>query len=272
MSQPDKSWKTMIDIASGSFVTLEIEGRVECSASWDTIFHAVWSGSTLHISTNVTGHPGNPCIQKICILRTAYYILRSFKNSTWHCEQPPLLVPTHTHTHTHTCTHRSCSYRAARPWWGACFQRERESWGALQSEELKHTHTHHPHTHTHQRESVIFTKWNQAPLMKHTLSPSLCPHVRDWMSKLQHLAINISARIVLVSPVLSFLFFLTFFPYPSILPTSLSLQIFLSPCGHDAPNSSSFPSSQRCVRVFLSGDYADCVCSVGFSQAQDRCR
>lgn len=160
-----------------------------------------------------------------------------------------------------TKTNGSCSYRAAHPWREACFQRETESWGALQSEELKQT------------QSVIFTKWHQAPLMKHTLSPSLCPHVRDWMSKLQHPAINISARIVLVSPVLSFLFFLTFFPL-SINPphTPLSLQIVLSLCGHDAPNSSSFPSSQRCVCVFLSGDYADCVCSVGFPQAQDCCR
>lgn len=63
--------------------------------------------------------------------------------------------------------------------------------------------------------------------MKHTLSPSLCPHVRDWMSKLQHLAINISARIVLVSLVLSFLLFLTFFfpihqssPHPSLSRSS----------------------------------------------------
>lgn len=115
-----------------------------------------------------------------------------------------------------TKTNGSCSYRAAHPWREACFQRETESWGALQSEELKQT------------QSVIFTKWHQAPLMKHTLSPSLCPHVRDWMSKLQHPAINISARIVLVSPVLSFLFstwLLTFFPpihqsspHPSLSP------------------------------------------------------
>lgn len=116
-----------------------------------------------------------------------------------------------------TNTNGSCSYRAAHPWREACFQRETESWGALQSEELKQT------------QSVIFTKWHQAPLMKHTLSPSLCPHVRDWMSKLQHPAINISARIVLVSPVLSILFFLTFFPYPSILPISLSLSRSFSP-------------------------------------------
>jgi len=54
--------------------------------------------------------------------------------------------PTHTHTHTHSHSNGSCSYRAAHPWREACFQRETESWGALQSEELKQT------------QSVIFTK------------------------------------------------------------------------------------------------------------------
>lgn len=133
MDQSDKSWKTMADIASGSFVTLEIEGQVECSASWDTPFHAVCSGSTLHISTNVAGHPSNPCIQKICILRTAYYILRSFKNSTWHYEQPP--------PNTHTCTQAEAVLTELHVHGEELVFRGKENPGGLFSQRSWNTHT-----------------------------------------------------------------------------------------------------------------------------------
>ncbi len=43
MSQPDKQWKTMIDITSGSFVTLEIEGQVvQCIMGYNIPRSVLW--------------------------------------------------------------------------------------------------------------------------------------------------------------------------------------------------------------------------------------
>lgn len=143
--------------------------------------------------------------------------------------------------HTHMYTSRSCSYRAARPWWEACFQRDTESWGALQSEELKHTH----------RALLLLSDIKHLWWSTHCLPLSAHTFVIGWVNS--SISPSTSQQELSWSPQCSrFCSSWLLYPYPSILPTSLSLQIFLSPCGHDAPNSSSFPSSQRCVRVSLS--------------------